>query len=97
MAAKRKISVKLAGKEFPMTISQVDEEKYRRAAQDINALITRYKTRFVAEPEDYLAMAALQIAVDKVSLEMDREMTPEMEAIEALNREIDLYLNRPQR
>ena len=48
MAGTRRISVKLAGKEYPMTIRQAEEEKYRRAAQDINALISVYKTRFAA-------------------------------------------------
>ena len=54
MAATRRISVRLAGKEYPMTIPQAEEEKYRRAARDINSLIAAYKTRFMAEPEDYL-------------------------------------------
>lgn len=94
MAAKRKISVKLAGKEYPMTILQTDEEKYRRAAQDINAMISVYKTRFMAEPEDYLAMAALQVAVDKVGLEMNREMTAEMSSLRQIEQDIDDYLNR---
>lgn len=33
-----------------MTIPQAEEEKYRRAARDINSLIAAYKTRFMAEP-----------------------------------------------
>lgn len=66
MAGTQDIGEALAGKEYP-TIRQAEEEKYRRAAQDINALISVYKTRFAAEPEDYSAMAALQ-AVDKVGL-----------------------------
>ena len=65
MAATRRISVRLAGKEYPMTIPQAEEEKYRRAARDINSLIAVYKTRFMAEPEDYLAMAALQVAAEQ--------------------------------
>ena len=40
MAGTRRISVKLAGKEYPMTIRQAEEEKYRRAAQAINSLIS---------------------------------------------------------
>ena len=68
MAGKRRIKLKVIGKEYPMTILQNEEEKFRRAAQDLNALISVYKTRFAAEPEDYLAMAAIQIAADKVGL-----------------------------
>ena len=33
-----------------MTIPQAEEEKYRRAARDINSLIAVYKTRTMAEP-----------------------------------------------
>ena len=74
MSRTRRITVKIAGKEYAMTVPQDDEEKYRRAAREINELISAYKGSFVAEPEDYLAMAAMQVAVNKVNLEMDREI-----------------------
>lgn len=76
-----------------MTINQHDEEKYRRAAKEINKLIAAYKASYVAEPEDYLAMAAIQVAVGKVTLEMDRSLSNQLEELDALNREIDNYLN----
>ncbi len=76
-----------------MTINQNDEEKYRRAAKEINKLIAAYKASYVAEPEDYLAMAAIQVAVGKVTLEMDRSLSNQLEELDALNREIDNYLN----
>lgn len=91
--ATRRITVKIGGKEYPMTIKQNDEEKYRRAAKEINKLITAYKASYVAEPEDYLAMAAIQVAVGKVTLEMDRSLSNQLTELEALNREIDNYLN----
>jgi cell division protein ZapA (FtsZ GTPase activity inhibitor) len=91
--ATRRITVKIGGKEYPMTIKQKDEEKYRRAAKEINKLITAYKASYVAEPEDYLAMAAIQVAVGKVTLEMDRSLSNQLAELEALNREIDNYLN----
>lgn len=94
MAAKRRIKLKVIGKEYPMTIQQNEEEKFRRAAQDLNALISAYKTRFVAEPEDYLAMAAIQTAADKVGLEMDRKLSDEEKALSELEQEIDDYLNK---
>ena len=90
--ATRRITVKIGGKEYPMTIKQNDEEKYRRAAKEINKLITAYKASYVAEPEDY-AMAAIQVAVGKVTLEMDRSLSNQLAELEALNREIDNYLN----
>ncbi|HJB85184.1 MAG TPA: cell division protein ZapA [Candidatus Alistipes merdigallinarum] len=94
MAGKRRIKLKVIGKEYPMTILQNEEEKFRRAAQDLNALISVYKTRFAAEPEDYLAMAAIQIAADKVGLEMDRELSDEKKALTEIEQTIDNYLNK---
>ena len=91
--ATRRITVKIGGKEYPMTIKQNDEEKYRRAEKEINKLITAYKASYVEEPEDYLAMAAIQVAVGKVTLEMDRSLSNQLAELEALNREIDNYLN----
>lgn len=38
-------------------------------------------------------MAALQVAVDKVGLEMNREMTEEAQRLQKIEREIDDYLN----
>ncbi len=94
MAGKRRIKLKVIGKEYPMTILQNEEEKFRRAAQDLNALISVYKTRFAAEPEDYLAMAAIQIAADKVGLEMNRELSDEKKALTEIEQTIDNYLNK---
>lgn len=93
MAETRRITVRVAGKEFAMTIPAQQEEVYRRAAADINQLVSAYKASFVAEPEDYLAMAAIQTAVLKVDLEMKREMTDQMEALEQIDNKIDDYLN----
>lgn len=92
MAAKRRITVKLAGREYPMTVgSQDEEEKFRRAARDLNGLIAAYQTRFAAEPEDYLAMAALQVAADKVGMEMDRAKDLEHEEMRCIGALIDDY------
>ncbi len=85
--------MKVGGKEFAMTIPKADEEKYRRAVVEINELISVYKGSFVAEPEDYLAMAALQVAVDKVSLEMERSVEDDVVQLEMLSEKIDDYLN----
>lgn len=76
-----------------MIIPEDQEERYRRAATEINQLVSAYKGSFVAEPEDYLAMAAIQTAVLKVNLEMERGMTDQMEEIEKIDEKIDSYFN----
>lgn len=92
MSDTRRITVKVAGKEFAMTIPKQDEEKYRRAVQEINTHVSVYKSNFVGEPEDHLAMAALQVAVDKVSLEMDRSASAKLIELEEIEENIDRYL-----
>lgn len=90
---KRKITVRIAGKDYGMHIPVQEEEKFRRAARGINDLIAGYRSSYAAEPEDYLAMAALQMAVDKVSLEMDRTLGDDQRrSLEELGAKIDRYL-----
>ena len=43
--------------------------------------------------KDYLAMAAMQVAVNKVNLEMDRALSDQIDALDEIGREIDSYLN----
>ncbi len=93
MSDTRRITVKIAGKEFAMTIPKQDEEKYRRAVKEINAHVSAYKSSFVGELEDHLAMAALQVAVDKVSLEMDRNNNSDITKLEEIEEDIDKYLD----
>lgn len=76
-----------------MTIPKSEEEKYRRAATQINSMISAYKGSYVAEDQEYLAMAALQMALHKVNLEMDRQLSDQMQTIEEIGAKIDTYLN----
>lgn len=94
MSATRRITVKIAGKEYAMTIPQSEEEKYRRAAAEINQMISNYRGSYVAEDEEYLAMAALQMGLHKVNLEMDRNLNNEMLALEEIENRIDNYLSK---
>lgn len=83
----------MAGKEFAMTIPSDQEEVYRRAGVEINQMVAAYKASFVAEPEDYLAMAAIQAAVLKVKLEMERSVDSRMEALEEIDNKLNDYLD----
>lgn len=90
------ISVTIDGKEHKIDIPQKDEEMYRRAARALNEAISVYKSSFRVEPEDYLTMAAMQLALDKVKLEMDRTWAEQVESLEEIGRKIDNYLNDPK-
>lgn len=90
---KLNIKLTIAGKSFPLSIERENEEKYRRAEAEINDLVTEFRTRFRAPDEDYLAMAALQIALANVEMEMSRSLGDEIDSLVEIDRRLDDYLN----
>lgn len=93
MSQKLNIKLTIAGKSYPLSIERESEEKYRRAEAEINDLVTEFRGRFRAETEDYLAMAALQIALANVEMEMSRSLGDEIDALVDIDRRLDDYLN----
>ena len=93
MGPKLNIKLTIAGKSYPLTIDREKEEFYRRAEKEVNELVSVYRNRFRAEPEDYLAMAALQLAVNNVEVERSRSLGEDIDKLVALNNELDRYIN----
>lgn len=93
MAAKLNIKLTIAGKAYPLSIDREKEQKYRRAERDINTLVAKFESRFRAQPEDYLAMTALQLAISNIESEMSRNLSSEREQLIELDKELDSYLN----
>lgn len=93
MNSKLNIKLNIAGKSYPLSIEREKEEKYRRAEKEINDLVTKFRSRFRAESEDYLAMAALQISLANVELEMSRSLGDDIDALVDIDRELDEYLS----
>ncbi len=93
MDSKLNIRLNIAGKSYPLSIEREKEEKYRRAEKEINDLVTKFRGRFRAESEDYLAMAALQISLANVELEMSRSLGDDIDALVDIDRELDEYLS----
>ena len=93
MSQKLNIKLTIAGKSYPLSIERENEEKYRRAEAEINDLVTEFRGRFRAETEDYLAMAALQIALANVEMEMSRSLGDDIDALVDIDNQLDSYLN----
>lgn len=93
MSTKLNIKLTIAGKSYPLSIERENEEKYRRAEAEINHLVTEFRTRFRAGDEDYLAMAALQIALANVELEMSRSLGDEIDSLVEIDRRLEEYLD----
>lgn len=57
------IKVVLAGRNYPLTINEGEEEKVRQAVSDINNSIKRLQENYaVKDMQDLLAMTALRLA-----------------------------------
>lgn len=93
MDSKLNIRLNIAGKSYPLSIEREKEEKYRRAEKEINDLVTKFRSRFRAESEDYLAMAALQISLANVEFEMSRSLGEDIDALVDIDKELDEYLS----
>ncbi len=93
MSDKFNITLKVAGKVFPLPIERAKEERYRRAEREVNAVIDRFRKLYRAEDDEYLAMAALQMAVNCVELELRGSMDSDEEKLKAIENQLDQYLN----
>ena len=68
----RELSIKvvIAGRTYPLTIKQEDEENVRKAAKRIEERIKEYEENYsVRDKQDLLAMCALQFANQLLDIE----------------------------
>ena len=99
--ADEKISMRLSidGKPYPMSATPEKEEVYRRAATEINAYISSLRAKLKGSKlgeRDYLALAALKFAIDKIDQMRSREVGDEdMQALKSLDERLESYLNSP--
>lgn len=83
---KLKINIIIAGRTYPLSVSNTKEEEgMRKAATAINNLISMYEQNYaVSDKQDVLAMSALQFASKLEILSLDKNDTKK-EEIEKLN------------
>ena len=93
---KLNITILLDGKKFPLQI--VDDEQtemvYRQAAETVNELILRYKSRFDISKNEVLSMVALHVAIDFLTLEnnLKKETKEVVRNLQEINHLLDIYL-----
>lgn len=88
-----RITLNIAGHSYPMTIEREAEEMYRRAEKEINTLMAKFRGKFVGEEDNYLAMAALQIALTNVEMEMSRSLGEDFDKLIEIDKQLDDYLS----
>lgn len=95
MSSKLSIKVKIADREYPLSVSIDEEEAVRKAAKLINDNIAKLESNYsVRDKQDLLAMTALQyatqVAQGKVNTIEDESV---IEALKALKQRTTDYLS----
>ncbi len=91
------IKLKIAGKTYPMKIDARKEEVYRLAEREVNNLIAKHEKERLDgyAVADYLAIAALQLAITNIRLAQSREIgNADLQRLSDLAREVEQHLNR---
>ena len=83
---KLKINLVIAGRSYHLSVnSNIEEEGMRKAAANINQLISKYEKNYaVSDKQDVLAMCALQFASKLEISTLDTEET-NTEALDKIN------------
>lgn len=86
------ITLKIAGKEYPLVVNSEEKESfYRTAAEEINAMISKYDEMYPDKSvEDKLVFEALNETVSKLSLEERTRRAAE--ELGKLGKELSDYL-----
>lgn len=83
----RSINVELAGRAYPLTINQAEEENVRKAVNEINESIARLKANYpLTDKQDLLAMASLEVAVRALNTSAPQQEAATDEVLTAIER-----------
>lgn len=89
-----RIRLNIAGKSYSLDINREKEEVVRLAERRVNEWFTTLQSQYEAQDEDYLALAALNIALQAIEVENSRSMGQDLDELNKLDRQLDDYLNK---
>mgnify|MGYP001163843618 FL=1 len=70
---KQKIKLNIGNRIYPLNVNTEQEEVLRKAAKEINDMITKYEKSYaVKDKQDSLAMCALEIFTNNKKIAMDQ-------------------------
>ena len=70
---KQKIKINIGNRIYPLNVNTEQEEVLRKAAKEINDMITKYEKSYaVKDKQDSLAMCALEIFTNNKKITMDQ-------------------------
>lgn len=94
MEEKLSIRINVGDRFYPLKIDRTDEEKIRKAAKKINDTLLQYKQKGFTDKDDqdFLAMVALQFGTKLIEYEEMENISPVMEELKEVERELEEYL-----
>ncbi len=95
--AKLSITLKIAGTSYPFPdIESSEEEIYRHAEREVNRLFME-NAHPALLPKDRLALAALHLAMENVTLKANRSLGVDFDRLAAVEKQMSDYLHETQR
>ena len=95
--SKLDIKLKIAGKTYSMKIDSSKEEVYRLAERMVNAYAAKFEQAGIegSSRQDFLALAALQLAISNVAMSQSREVGNEdVKALKSVCDQVEDYLSK---
>jgi len=81
--SKLSLKITLAGRTYPLTVNEGEDEKILKAADDINRAIKLLQENYaVKDMQDLLAMTALQLATKSVAPSVQPNQQDQIEDVE---------------
>jgi len=81
--SKLSLKITLAGRTYPLTVNEGEDEKILKAADDINRAIKLLQENYaVKDMQDLLAMTALQLATKSITPSVQTNQQDQLEDLE---------------
>lgn len=88
-----RINIRIEGRLYPLNIERKDEERHRIAAKTVNETVQKYRKLFRdKDPQDILAMAAFQIALNYTELIQSEDKSLFIEELKNINDDISDFI-----
>jgi len=69
------IKIRIADREYPMRVTEEEEERLRKAGRMLNERLKMFREQFgIEDKQDLLAMVALEVAADSLSTAKSKEV-----------------------
>ena len=95
--AKLSITLKIAGTSYPFPdIESSEEEVLRHAEREVNRLFAENAHPSLL-PKDRLALAALHLAMENVTLRSSRSLGKDLDRLAEVDRRMNDYLHRTEK